>query len=160
MSYALAEADRRIANAISVGVVTAVDAGRLRARVRIGGIETPFIPVMQPRMGGVRLQAMPSPGEQVSVAAPDGDYARAFVLGSIAAGHGVGPEAGHVYLDLGGGDLIVTGRIVLTGDLVVDGTMTITGTVTSEADVVASGVSLTGHTHPHGDPAGRTGAPS
>lgn len=154
MSYAAAEADRRIANAISLGIVTAIDAGAVRARVRIGALVTPFIPVMQTRVGRIRLQAMPSVGEQVSVAAPDGDYARAFVLGSITAGNAPGGSAEHVYLDLGGGDLRITGDVVIEGDI------RLTGTVTAETDVVAAGKSLASHTHPHGDPAGTTGAPT
>lgn len=141
MSFAAAENDRRVANAISIGVVTAIDAGAVRARVRVGGLETPFIPVMQPRVGQVKLQTMPSVGEQVSVAAPDGDFARAFVLGSITAGNAPGDDAGNVYLDLGGGELVITGDIVLDGDI------RMTGTLTSDEDVVASGISLTTHVH-------------
>ena len=154
MSFAAAEADRRIANANGVGIVTAIDAARVRARVRIGALETPFIPVMQIQAGRVRFMSMPSVGEQVTVVAPDGDYARAYVGGAIFAGNAPGAEAGHVFLHLGGGELRIT------GDLVIEGDVRLTGTVTAETDVVAAGKSLVSHTHPHGDPAGTTGAPS
>ncbi len=155
MSYAAAEADRRIEALSNVGVVTAIDVGRVRAKVRIGRLETPFIPVLQVQAGQVRMLSMPSVGEQVAVSAPGGDYARAFVSGAIYAGNAPDEAGeGHVVLHLGGGELRVT------GDLVVDGDIRLNGTVTAEVDVLAAGKSLASHTHPHGDPAGSTGAPS
>ena len=149
-SFAAAEADRRIENALSTGVVTAIDAAGVRAKVRIGELVTPFIPVMQARVGKLRLYAMPSVGEQVAVAAPGGDYARAFVMGSITASNAPGGEADHVFLDLGGGELRIT------GDLWVDGTIRVTEDVLGGS----SEISLVTHTHAHGDPAGVTDPPS
>lgn len=61
MSFAAAEADRRIANVIQIGRVTAVGAGT--ARVAIGELETPDIPVGQYRAGGLSLWWMPTVGE-------------------------------------------------------------------------------------------------
>ena len=148
--FAAAEADRRIENALSTGVVTEIDAARVRARVRVGELQTPFIPVMQARVGQLRMYAMPSVGEQVAVAAPGGDYARAFVMGSITASNAPGAEAEHVFLDLGGGELRIT------GDLWVDGTIRVTEDVLGGA----AEISLVTHTHAHGDPAGETAAPS
>lgn len=137
MSFAGAEADRRIGALLNVGTVVSINTATGRARVRLGDLETADIPVMQMRSGAVRMTWMPSVGEQVTVAAPSGDLARGFVLGSLPIdGNAVAPSADAPTMDLGGGTL----RVI--GDLWVDGTITVTG------DVIAAGISLTQHTHP------------
>jgi phage baseplate assembly protein gpV len=137
MSRAGAEADRRIGAIANVGTVVAIDVGTGRARVRLGDLETASIPVMQMRSGAVRMTWMPSVGEQVTVLAPSGDLARAFVLGSLPIdGNAVAPSAGEPTMDLGGGTLRVIGNLYVDGDVVVTG------------DVTASGISLVTHIHP------------
>ena len=63
------------------------------------------------------------------------------------------------------GDVQVNGNITCTGTIAAGnftgiggGTMTITATIQTTQDVVASGISLTGHVHP-GDSGGTTGPP-
>lgn len=137
MSLAAAEADRRIGAMVNIGTVTAIDIGTGRARVRLGDLDTAMIPVMQLRSGAIRITWMPSVGEQVSVLAPSGDMARAFIMGSLPiSGNAVAPSAGEPTMDLGGGTL----RLI--GNLFVDGDVTVTG------DVIAQGISLTQHVHP------------
>lgn len=129
MSMAGAEADRRIGNIIQVGTVTAVDAGSARARVQLGDIGTPLIPVGQFRAGALSFWWMPTVGEQVLVGAPSGDIARAVILCSIFAGNAPSSDGGVPMVDLAGGKIIFNGDIEVTGD------------------VIASGVSLIHHTH-------------
>jgi len=156
MSFATAEADRQIANIVTVGTVTAIDNGSGRVRVEIGDLVTPLLQVQQIRSGTIRLHWMPSVGEQVTVYAPGGDMARAFVGGSlIREGDAVAPDEGSPTLDLGGGTLRVIGKLYVDGDI------EITGTVTADVDVVAAGVSLKTHTHGGVMPgAGSTGVPN
>lgn len=136
MGLSAAEADRRIANAIQLGTITSIDNASATARVRIGDLDSQPIPVMQLRSGAIKMHWMPSVGEQVTVLAPSGDMARAFVMGALPIdGNAVAPDAGSPTMDLGGGTL----RFI--GNLFVDGTVTVTG------DVIASGVSLVHHTH-------------
>lgn len=136
MTLSAAEADRRIANALAVGSIVSIDNETGRARVRIGDLETPPIPVMQIRSGAIRMHWMPSVGEQVTLAAPSGDMARAFVMGALPIdGNMVAPNAASPTMDLGGGVLRVIGNIYVDGDIEVTG------------DVVADGVSLVRHTH-------------
>lgn len=147
--YNAAEADRRIGNVVQIGTVTAVDNDGIRVRVQVGDLPLPPIPVAQIASGTLKFHWMPSEGDQVVVYAPSGDMARAFVQGALPRdGGAVAPGADAPTIDLGGGTM----RII--GDIHVEGNITVTG------DVVASGVSLVSHTHPHGDPAGVTGAPS
>lgn len=101
MTISAAEADRRIANALTVGTVISIDNGNGRARVRVGELELPPIPVMQIRSGDIKMHWMPSPGEQVTIAAPSGDMARAFVMGALPIdGNMVAPDAGSPTMDL------------------------------------------------------------
>jgi len=50
------------------------------------------------------------------------------------------------------GDLTINGNTTINGDV------SLTGTLTASTDVIAAGISLSGHTHP-GDSGGTTGAP-
>lgn len=149
MTFAAAEADRRIANVLQVGFVTEVDNASARVRVQVGDLVSPMIPVMQYRSGAIRMHWMPSVGEQVTLAAPSGDMAQAFAMGALVrTGDEVAPDAGAPTMDLGGGTL----RVV--GNLYVDGSIEVTG------DVVADGISLVTHVHGGVMPGpGVTGAP-
>lgn len=136
MTFSAAEADRQIANVVQVGTIVSIDNTTATARVKIGDLDSPPIPVMQLRSGSLKMHWMPSPGEQVTVLAPSGDMARAFVMGALPmTGGAIAPDAGSPTMDLGGGTL----RFI--GDLFVDGTITVT------TDVIADGVSLVHHTH-------------
>lgn len=136
MTFSAAEADRQIANVVQVGTIVSIDNATATARVKIGDLDSPPIPVMQLRSGSLKMHWMPSPGEQVTVLAPSGDMARAFVMGALPmTGGAIAPDAGSPTMDLGGGTL----RFI--GDLFVDGTITVT------TDVIADGVSLVHHTH-------------
>lgn len=150
MSFAAAEADRRIANIMQVGRIVEIDNATGRARVQVGDLLTPPVPVVQMRSGAIRLHWMPAVGEQVTIAAPSGDIARAFVMGSLPIdGNMVAPDAASPTMDLGGGTLRIIGNLFIDGDLKVTG------------DVVASGVSLVHHTHGGVTPGGgNTGEPN
>lgn len=128
MSFADAEADRRLAGLLEIGTVTAVQGNTVR--VSVAGLETHPIPVAQIRLGRLRMRAMPSVGEQVVVFAPGGDMERAFVNGSLPASNDLVDTGAGLELDLGGGTLNITnGRIVIDGD------------------VVSGGISLQTHVH-------------
>lgn len=149
MSFASADLDRRLVNTVQLGRVLSIDTATMRARVRIGALDTHAIPVAQLASGAIRFHWMPSPGEQVVVFAPGGDMARAFVQGSVPqSGGAVAPDAGTPTIDLGGGTLSIVGNLQIDGDVTVTG------------DVVASGISLVTHRHGGVTPgAAQTGAP-
>lgn len=129
MSFAAAEADRRVANGIMLGTVTAVNAGSASARVSIGDLDTPEMPVAQMRAGALSFWWMPTVGEQVVIACPSGDVAQGVILASVFAGNAPSSDAATPMIDLAGGKMVVNGDIEVTGD------------------VIASGVSLVHHTH-------------
>jgi len=87
-------------------------------------------------------------GEQITVWAPSGDMARAFVGGSLPIdGNAVAPDAASPTMDLGGGTLRVIGKLYVDGDVEITGKIDVTGDVTCAADVIASDISLVTHTH-------------
>lgn len=129
MSFAAAENDRRSANTVMIGTVSAINPGAARARVQIGDLGTPELPVGQLRAGALSFWWMPTVGEQVVVVCPSGDVAQGVIIASIFAGNAPSTDAGTPEINLAGGDLKVNGNIIVSGD------------------VVASGVSLVEHKH-------------
>ena len=78
-AWALAESERVQANIIRVGRVTAVDAATRRAKLRVGGLDTDWLPWGVARAGGTRTASAPTVGEQRLVFAPYGDTAQAVI---------------------------------------------------------------------------------
>ena len=138
--------------------------------------ETPPIRWLMPRAGLTRIWSPPSVGEQVLLLAPDGQLGAAIALTGIVqdsfpplgnskaeaiewedgAKITYDPKAHALtaILPANGTALIeATGGIILRGDVTIDGDLTVQGaaqvdeTLTATEDVVADGISLTGHTH-------------
>lgn len=83
MSYEVGELQRQLANLIRVGVVSELDEGNARVKVKVAGLTSDWLPWGTARAGSTRTVSMPSPGEQVLVFAPYGDTAQAVVGPSI-----------------------------------------------------------------------------
>jgi phage baseplate assembly protein gpV len=152
--FAAAEADRRIANMLETGRVVAVDGAAATVRVMLGGVQTRPLPVIQQRAGAARFYALPSIGEQVLVAAPNGDWARAIVLGSYFQADHPAPtaEAGHLVIALGASRITVSDdaiRLECAGtSIALDaGGIQVSGETVSDSDVIGAGISLTTHVH-------------
>lgn len=77
--WALSEAERVQANTIRVGRVTAVNPATRRAQLRVGGLDTDWLPWGVARAGGTRTASAPTVGEQRLVFAPYGDTAQAVI---------------------------------------------------------------------------------
>ena len=155
MSFENAELDRRLANIVQMGQVIAIDSATMRARIQIGDLVTPMIPVAQLASGAIKLHWMPSVGEQVVVHAPSGEMGAAFVQGSVPQnGSAVAQDETRPTIDLG------AAKLVITGDLIITGNITVTGRIDVTEDVTASGISLVDHLHGGVTPGGGlTGVP-
>lgn len=136
MTFAAAEADRRIANLLQIGTITAVDGATGKARVKVGDLDMPALNVAQFRAGGLSLWWMPQVGEQVLVACPSGDVGQGVILASIFAGNAPSADPAVPMIELAGGTMKINGTLELTGD------------------VIAQGISLVHHKH-----GGVTGGP-
>lgn len=145
MSFAAAEADRRAANFIQLGVVTSVAAGV--ARVRIGDLETPALPVAQLRAGALSFWWMPTVGEQVIVVCPSGDVARGIVLAGVYAGNAPSSNLDEPFIDLAGGRMVINGSIEVRGSISATENVTVAGSMDVAGDVTASDISLVTHVH-------------
>jgi phage baseplate assembly protein V len=77
--WAQAEGERMLANMIRVGVVTQVDAANGLAKMKVGGLNTDWLPWGVARAGGTRTASAPTVGEQRLVFAPYGDTGQAVI---------------------------------------------------------------------------------
>lgn len=85
MSYAVAELDRRLANLVRIGNISAIDlvASPPVVRVDLGDVVTDWLPWLTTRAGGVRHWSPPDLNEQVMLLAPSGELAQAIVLPGV-----------------------------------------------------------------------------
>lgn len=140
MTRAAAEADRRIANVLSLGTVTEVAAAK--AAVKIGDVQTPLLPVAQVRAGALSFYWMPTVGEQVLVGAVSGDLTRGIIIAGVFAGNAPSSNPAIPVIDLAGGEMEIRGTLKVT------------------TDVIANGISLVHHKHDGVAPGGaETGEP-
>jgi phage baseplate assembly protein V len=79
----LSDVERRLSNMIRFGVVAEADYARARLRVRCGDLLTDWIPFAALRAGGDKTWHPPEVGEQVVMAAANGDLRQAVVLGAV-----------------------------------------------------------------------------
>ena len=161
MSFASAEADRRIEGLLKVGRVVDVYPNGT-ARVQFGDdLTSAPLQVSAVRAGGMQDCWIPTQDEQLLVAAPSGDLARGLVVCSIFASNQPSSDVTTPMLDLAGGEMVIKGaRIRIEADLEIVGQIEITGPITCDADVVASGISLMTHVHGGVLPGpAKTGAP-
>lgn len=153
MSFAAAEGDRRTANLIMIGQIVEIDGGTGRARVQVGELTTPMIPVAVQRAQGMVTWWMPAEGEQVIVLAPSGDVARAVITQSILKSNAPSSDAGEPFMELNGGRLVIHGNLKVDGDLEVTGNVEIggdghiVGTLVVDTDVEIAGISFNTHRH-------------
>lgn len=155
----ITDLNRRVANLITVGRIEAVDYGTATARVRMGENLTAQLPMPAARAGGNRIWAPLEIGEQVIVLSPSGNLASGCIVSSLYS-HAAAPpgdraglhrtvyangavieydrDANQFSMDLAGGSVTINAA----GGLTINSTVTVTG------DVIADGISLTGHTHP------------
>ncbi|SHE79132.1 Phage P2 baseplate assembly protein gpV [Loktanella atrilutea] len=159
----IAELQRQARGRSREGRIVEADPATGRYRVAIGrdGFVSPWIGVESLSSGDLKIQAEPVVGQKVKVTSESGDLTDAVIaLSSFADGERPHNQAGEFRLTLGGSDLLITAEAVS----LTQGAASIT---ISGGAVFITGTSLTHngtnvgdtHTHPHGDPAGITGAP-
>jgi phage baseplate assembly protein V len=84
MSYGAARNEQAREGIVRFGVVTAVDAGRARAKVSFGGeSESEWLPWLAERAGTISVWAPVAGGEQVIVLSESGETAQGVILGSV-----------------------------------------------------------------------------
>lgn len=153
MSFAAAEADRMLAAMLSIGRVTSVDGGAATARVEIGPVKSPPLPVGQLAAGDRAFWWMPAVGDQVLVAAPSGDLAQGIIVCGLYAQNAPSADVAVPKIALAGGKMVIdgdveiTGKVTIAGTLDVDGKLTVRNALEAEGDVSGGGTSLRNHVH-------------
>ena len=148
------EADRRLSNIVQMGVVEQVDySNSPSARVRVGDLLSGWMRMGTSRAGDAHESWGYSVGEEVLVVSTSGNLAQGVIVCAIANGINPAQAAAGVHKTVYPGGVIIeiaNGSVNITApnNLIVNG------------DVIADGISLKKHTHPHGDPAGNTGGPN
>ncbi|OWU68262.1 baseplate assembly protein [Roseovarius sp. 22II1-1F6A] len=115
MSWSAGEQARRLHGLVRIGRVTAVDPGRARARVSLGGeTETAWLPWTGGRAGSIREWAPVTVGEQVVVLSPGGETGQGVIAGSLfSAAHAAPSNDGAAHrLELGGSSITMTGDAI------------------------------------------------
>ncbi len=82
-SYQLGELARKLSNIIRIGQIVKVDYLKAKATVKMGDIETDYLPWITNHAGAARNWAPLSIGTQVIVLAPDGELNRGVILPSL-----------------------------------------------------------------------------
>lgn len=177
------ELSRLLQNLIRLGTIAEIDHTAARVRVRAGGLLTDWLPWLETRAGQSRTWNPPTVGEQVVMLAPGGELAGAVVLGAINSNtHPAATDdpnltrwdmpdgavieydhaARHLRADLPGSASVTAPKgVTVTGPVVIEGTLHVTDTITTDADAIASGISLISHVTTGVTPgSGRSGPPA
>ena len=81
--YALSDLAKRLSNIIRIGTIFEINVQIAKARVKIGELETDFLPWANANSGSNNSWNPPEIDEQVIVLSPSGDLSQAVILPSI-----------------------------------------------------------------------------
>jgi len=81
--YALADLTKRLSNIIRIGTIFEINVQIAKARVKIGELETDFLPWANSNSGSNNIWNPPEIDEQVVILSPSGDLSQAIILPSL-----------------------------------------------------------------------------
>jgi len=81
--YALADLTKRLSNIIRIGTIFEINYQTAKARVKIGELETDFLPWANSNSGSNNIWNPPEIDEQVVILSPSGDLSQAIILPSL-----------------------------------------------------------------------------
>ena len=81
--YALADLTKRLSNIIRIGTIFEINYQTAKARVKIGELETDFLPWANCNSGSNNIWNQPEIDEQVVILSPSGDLSQAIILPSL-----------------------------------------------------------------------------
>ena len=82
-AFTLNDLGRRLANIIRIGTIFEIDFQAAKARVKIGELETDFLPWANANSGSNNSWNPPEIDEQVIILSPSGDLSQAVILPSL-----------------------------------------------------------------------------
>jgi len=81
--YALSDLAKRLSNIIRIGTIFEINVQIAKARVKIGELETDFLPWANSNSGSNNIWNPPEIDEQVVILSPSGDLSQAIILPSL-----------------------------------------------------------------------------
>jgi phage baseplate assembly protein V len=81
--YALSDLAKRLSNIIRIGTIFEINVQTAKARVKIGALETDFLPWANSNSGSNNSWNPPEVDEQVIILSPSGDLSQALILPSL-----------------------------------------------------------------------------
>lgn len=81
--YALSDLAKRLSNIIRIGTIFEINVQTAKARVKIGELETDFLPWANSNSGSNNSWNPPEIDEQVIILSPSGDLSQAVILPSL-----------------------------------------------------------------------------
>ena len=81
--YALSDLAKRLSNIIRIGTIFEINVQTAKARVKIGELETDFLPWANANSGSNNSWNPPEVDEQVIILSPSGDLSQAVILPSL-----------------------------------------------------------------------------
>lgn len=81
--YALSDLAKRLSNIIRIGTIFEINVQTAKARVKIGELETDFLPWANANSGSNNSWNPPEIDEQVIILSPSGDLSQAVILPSL-----------------------------------------------------------------------------
>ena len=165
MSAEIGDLQRRLANIVRIGTVTAINHADARVKVTFDGVTSPWLPWATGRAGAVKDWSPPSIGEQVCILSPTGELGAGFVMagGINSDAHGSPDSRADVYrIDVPSGgayEVHVGGAVILADNgkiqllvggstfKIIGGKVTFDGDLEVTGDVKAGSISLKTHTH-------------
>lgn len=149
--YVLNDLGRRLANIIRIGTIYEIDFSKAKARVKIGELETDFLPWVNSNSGNNNSWNPPEIDEQVVVLSPSGELNQAVILPSLYKNNASDDkqtiqsvtyeDGSKVTFDKMSGSLILD----LQGDLNLNIKGAAAIKVTGNAEIEAANVSLKGN---------------
>lgn len=88
---------RRVSNSVVIGTVMAVDHEKGRYRVKVGDLESDWVPMATPRAGKTSIYSSYEEGEQVIMASPSGDLSQGVIMAAIATGATQAADKGTIH---------------------------------------------------------------
>ena len=139
---ALSDLAKRLANIIRIGSIFEINYQAAKARVRIGKLETDFLPWANANSGSNNSWNPPEIDEQVIILSPSGDLSQAVILPSLYKNNASGSEqnirsitykdGSKISFDIGSGVL----DLDLKGDIIIK--------VAGNANIEGDNINITG----------------
>jgi phage baseplate assembly protein V len=141
--FTLNDLGRRLANIIRIGQIFTIDYNLAKARVRIGGLETDFLPWINSNSGANNSWNPPEIDEQVMILSPSGELNQGVILPSLYRNNSPQNSSTIKSINFADGSKVSFDKATGNLDLDIKGSATIK--VAGNAQIESSNITLKGN---------------